>query len=239
MRVALLLAVAPAAAQQTDQPTRPLEEILQRAAEKESAYATAHALYAYRLVVKVQELDEASQVIGEYEQQSEVSFDPSGRRKQRLLGNPHNDLAYLKISRIELEDLEGLPLYILTPQQIPEYDVTYLGRERVGEVDTYLLRLAPKGVAHAGDRLFEGLIWVDARQLDIVRAFGRLLPPRTSNVFKGLFQRMDVYRQPVDDVLVPTYARSDDVIRALGEQAVNAKLIVRFADHERVRQPAK
>ena len=218
------------------EPNLPLEEIVQRFAQKESEYAGAHSGYEYQLTVRVQELDETGSVIGEFEQEGTVGFDARGRRSLRLSGNPRSDLIHLGIQRIQLEDLSRLPLFLLRPEEIEKYDFTYLTRERVDEIDTYLFRMRPKGVPRITENLFEGVVWVDASQLDIVRAQGRLVPAHTDGPLGRYFQRMEIYRQPVDEFLFTTFVRSDDIIRAVGgEGTVRARLIVRFSGHKRIR----
>jgi len=98
---------------QGEAPTQPLEEIVRQFAAKEEAYARAHALYRYRLSVKVQEVDEDNQLAGEFEQVADVGFDPSGRRRLTLVGNPRTDLSKFGLTRVELDDLDFIPLFIL------------------------------------------------------------------------------------------------------------------------------
>jgi len=223
----------PAAAPQAPQPKLPLEEIIRHGAEKEIEYARAHALYRYELTVRVQEIGEENRVLGGFEQAGEVDFDPSHRRRLRLKGKPRTDLLHLSIARVELADLEFVPLFILKPDDIPHYDITYLGRERLDEVDTYFFRLAPKGIVRLPDRLFEGIIWMDADKLDIVRAHGRSLPAQSSGVFGGYFQRLELFREPVEDSLFTTFVRAQDVISARGE-TVRAQLTLRFSNYQRL-----
>ena len=220
------------------EPPLPLDEIVRRFAEKEQEYARAHALYRYQLSVKIQEIGEDNRVVGEFEQDSEVDFDPSGRRRARLRANPRTDLLHLGITRVELDDLEWVPLFILAPKEIPDYEITYLARERLDEVDTYLFRLEPRHPPRVGERFFEGIVWVDAGKLDIVRAHGRSLPgPAERGALRGYFQRLEIFRQPVDAYLFPTYVRADDVV-AVNKKPIRARLLLRFTNHERVRQPA-
>ena len=222
---------------QGEPPSLPEAEIVRRFAEKEDDYARAHSLYRYRLSLKIQELGDDDRVLGEFEQLAEVGFDAAGRRTARLLANPRTDLVYLGVTRVELEDLDFVPLFILSPKDIPDYDVRYLAHERLDEVDTFLFRLEPRRPVRPGERFFEGIVWVDAEKLDIVRALGRSLPPRTGGLFKGYFQRLEVYREPVDTYLFPTYARADDTLTAVGRN-IRARLILRFTDHQRVGEPA-
>lgn len=224
-------------APQGEPPSLPLEEIVRRFAEKEQEYARAHSLFRYRLSVKIQEIGDDDRIVGEFEQVSEVDFDRSGRRLARLVENPHADLLHLGVRQVELDDLLFVPLFILSPEDIPEYEITYVTRERVDEVDTYLFRLKPNHPPRPGQRLFDGIVWVDADKLDIVRAHGRSLPARTGGAFKEYFQRVEVFRQPVDDYLFPTYVRAEDVI-AVYQKPTRARLVIRLTNHERVREPA-
>jgi hypothetical protein len=230
-----LLVLVPGAAQA---PKQPLEEIVQHFAQKEEEYAAAHALYQYRLRIRIQEIDKEGSVLGEFEQVSEVGFDRSGRRVARLAANPRTDLLHLSIQRLELEDLSRVSLFVIHPEQIPDYTITYVTRERLDEVDTYLFRLQPKRPAHGRESFFDGIVWVDAQQLDIVRVHGRSLPARGVGPLGKYFQRLEIFREPVDDYLFPTYVRADDVITAAGGQTVRARLIIRFTNHERVRDPS-
>ncbi|MFQ5777379.1 MAG: hypothetical protein ACE5IP_05180 [Terriglobia bacterium] len=234
--VALFLLMAPAAVPQSQEPSQPLDEIVRHFAQKEEDYARAHALYNYQLRIRIQEIAEDNRVVGEFEQVSRVEFDRSGRRVAQVLENPHVDLAHLGVSRVELSDLEFVPLFILGPDDIPDYKVTYLARERLDEVNTYLFRLTPARVARPGDHLFEGIVWVDAQKLDIVRALGRTVPVRATGALNGYFRRVEIFREPVDDSLFTTFVRADDVL-AVQDVPIRARLVLRFSKHERVREP--
>jgi hypothetical protein len=232
--VALLLSGAPAVPQ-GEQPKQPLDEVVRHFAQKEAEYATAHRFYDYELSVRVQEVDGEGNVVGEFEQVGEVHLDASGRRRLRLEGNPRIDLTKLEISRLELGELEFIPLFIdLSAEQLPNYDVTYLTSERVDEVDTFLFRLQPSRPVRPGETLFEGIVWVDAGKLDIVRLHGRWLPVRSMGALKEYFRRVEVFREPVDGYLFPTFVRADDVL-AVRDFPLNARLVVRFRNHKRRR----
>lgn len=232
----LLLLHSSPAEPQGKAPAKPLEEIVQHFAAKESEYAAAHGLYRYRLTVRVQELGEENRVLGEFEQVGDVDFDPSGRRRMHLVENPRSDLLYLNIPRVELSDLEFVPLFVAPPADIPKYDITYVDRERVGEVDTYLFRLQPKEVVRLPEELFEGVVDVDVEHLDIVRALGRLLPVRGGGVFGDYFKTVELFREPVDGYLFTTFVRAEDVFSARGE-TVRIRLTLRFSNYTRVREP--
>ena len=205
---------------------------MQRFAEKESEYAAAHSRYDYNLTVRVQELDADDDVIGSFEQKGRVEFNSRGQRVLTLFSNPQSDLTRLGIQGVSLDDLVRVPLFILRPEEIEKYDITYLTSEKVDEVNTHLFRLRPKGVPRLPDIYFQGIVWVDARHFDVVRAQGRLVPAYTSGVFGRRFQTIEIFRQPVDDYLFTTYVRSDEVLLVRNGEEIRAQLVVRFDGHE-------
>lgn len=232
---ALCLAATPAAPQRQE-PGLPFDDIVRNFAEKEQDYARAHALYRYQMSVKLEELGEESAVLGEFEQTSEVDYDERGQRRARARENPRTDLLYMSVHRVDLQDMDFIPLFILAPSEISDYDIRYVTKERLDEVDTYVFRLTPRGVVRYPDRRFEGVVWVDAERLDIVRALGRSLPAQTGGVFGGYFQRMEIFREPVEGFMFPTFIRAEDTLAAR-EQSVRLRLTVRFTKHERVAPP--
>lgn len=209
---------------------RPLEEIIRHFAQKEAEYARAHALYAYRLTIKLQELGANGNVLGEFNETLAVSRSPTGRRIDRVVEEPKSSLQHLAISRLELFDLRDVPLFTVSPEDLHLYQFDYLGPERVDEVDTFVFRVAPTAV-RSPRPLFEGLLWVDAEKLDVVKAFGRTLPTHGAGVLKDYFPRVEIYREPVGEYLFPTYIQGNDVLRVVGE-TVHARMILRFSQHE-------
>lgn len=230
----LLASAALASAQEPVSPPplpRPLEEIVKHFAEKELEYAQAHAQYHYRLAVKLQELDGEGAVLGEFTEVIEASLSPTGRRIDRIVKGPHSSLRHLGVARVELLDLSEVPLFTVRPADLSLYRFEYVGTEKIDEVDTFIFRVTPLSLPR--DRtLFEGLVWVDAEKLDIVKHFGRSVPGRQGGVLKQYFQRVEVYREPVDTYLFPTFVEGGDVLKVT-EETIRARLILRFSDHQR------
>lgn len=211
---------------------RPAEEIIQHLAQKEAEYAQAHAQYAYRLSIKLQEIDGEGAVVGEFNEVLQTSLSPTGRRLDRVVEGPKSSLQHLGITRVELFDLSEVPLFTVRPEDLPLYRFDYVGRERIDEVDTFIFRATPTSQPH-DKSLFEGLLWVDADKLDVVKAFGRSVPARRPGTLKNYFQRVESYRQPVDDYLFPVFIQAEDVLSVV-DQTLRARMILRFTDHQRV-----
>ncbi len=231
----LFCALALAPAQETPPPQaglpRPLEEIVRHFAEKELEYARAHAQYNYRLAIKIQEIDGDGSVRGEFREVIEASVSPTGRRIDRIVEGPASTLQHLGIQKLELFDLSEVPLFTVSPEDLTLYRFEHVGSERLDEVDTFIFRATPT-VQPRDKMLFEGLLWVDAEKLDVVKAFGRSVPSRRGGVVKNFFPRVEVYREPVDAYLFPTFVQGDDILRVLDEP-LRARIILRFSDHKR------
>lgn len=211
---------------------RPAEEIIQHLAQKEAEYAQAHAQYAYRLSIKLQEIDGEGAVVGEFNEVLQASLSPTGRRIDRVVEGPRSSLQHLGVTRVELADLSDVPLFTVRPEDLSLYRFDYVGREQIDEVDTFLFKATPTSLPR--DRtLFEGLLWVDADKLDVVKAFGRSVPARRAGVLKSYFQRVEIYRQPVDDYLFTVFIQAEDVLSVV-DQALRARMILRFTDHQRL-----
>src|SRR5215475_7041057 len=71
-----------------EQPTLPVDEIVRKFAEKEKEFKIARANYVYRQDNRVQTLNANDKVTGEWRQVWDITFDPSGRRVERVVQAP-------------------------------------------------------------------------------------------------------------------------------------------------------
>jgi hypothetical protein len=75
--------------------------------------------------------------------------------------------------------------------------------------------VAPK-VIEKGQRYFEGQIWVDDKDLQIVKTYGKAVPDIRGEKGKNenLFPRFETYREQIDkEYWFPTYTRALDTLR--------------------------
>src|SRR5919206_442413 len=85
---------------------------------------------------------------------------------------------------------------VLATGEIPDYDIQYLGREKVDEIGCFAFAVKPKKMT-TGKRYFEGQIWVDDRDLQIVKTYGKgvgLLKKGSDNQFP----KFETYREQID-----------------------------------------
>ena len=205
------------------------EEIIRKFAAKEADFAKARETYTYRQTVKIQELSPGGQVQGQHEMVSDIIFSTEGKRTEKVVRAPVSTL-HLLLDPGDEQDLRNVQPFVLTTEQIPEYDIRYLGRQKVDEVPCYQFAVKPKKMVQ-GKRYFEGEIWVDDRDLQIVKTFGKgvgLLKKGADNQYP----RFETYREQIDGKYwFPTYTRADDVLH-FKDMNQRLRMTVKYEDYK-------
>lgn len=153
---------------------QPVNQIIDRFAAREKEFAQAREQYTYHEAATVQTLDENGSVNGRYSESFDVTFDDQGNRITR---NEQESPSTLKvqITPEDKDDLRNRMPFVMTSDDLPEYNVDYVGQQTLGGRNTYVFNIDPKSLA--GDkRYFQGKIWVDAQDFQIVRSFGKAVP---------------------------------------------------------------
>jgi hypothetical protein len=205
------------------------QQIIEAFAAKESEFFEAWKQYTYRQVATIQVLE-----VNGYETKnermllvSEIVFDDAGNREVQAV----EKRGYLRNVTWTPEDEEvinNIQPFALTAEDLPLYRVKYEGRERVDELETYVFSVKPKSTK--GDRLyFEGRIWVDEEDLQIVRTFGRAVPQKKNN----LFPKFETLRQVVDDKYwFPAWTHADEVLD-FGQNKIRIEETITYEDYKR------
>jgi len=206
------------------------DEIIQKFAAKEADFAKARENYTYRQTVKILELDEAGGVRGKMEMVSDIIFSPEGKRTERVVRAPVSTLKNLLITPEDEQDLRNVQPFVLTTGEIPEYEIHYLGKQKADEIPCFVFAVRPKKMV-SGKRYFEGQIWVDDRDLQIVKTYGKgvgLLKKNSDNQFP----KFETYREQIDGKYwFPTYTRADDTLHfQTGPQKI--RMTVKYEDYK-------
>lgn len=210
---------------------RTVEEIIARFAAKEAEFKEAREQYTFRQHVRVQTLD-GGRVDGEYQQVVDITFDSRGRRVENVVFAPQSTLRRIGMTQEDHDDIEKRLPFVLTTEELPLYNVQYVGRQQVDELGTYVFDIAPKQM-EKNKRYFQGRIWVDDRDFQIVRTTGRSVPDIRSKHGENLFPAFTTWREQVDGrYWFPTYTRADDVLK-FTNQDVHIRIIVRYTDYRR------
>ena len=213
------------------------EEIIRQFAAKESEFQKALNHYTYRRVARVQTLDDDNKVDGEYYEVDDVIFDPSGARTEKVVYAPENSLNRVTMSPSDLQDIQhGYP-FVLTAEDIGQYDVKYVGRQKVDEVDCYVFDVSPK-VIEKKKRYLLGRIWVDSTELQIVVTNGRMVPDDTRKGSEDLHPPFMTWRQQIDGhYWFPVYTKGEGVLHFSGghgylAEDVHMRDIIKYTDYK-------
>jgi hypothetical protein len=212
------------------------QEIIQKFAAKETQFKEARDNYTYRQSIKIETLD-GHTVDGIYEQIWDVLFDDRGRRIENVVFAPQSTLQRVQMTREDFEDIRNVLPFVLTSAEIPLYDITYVGRQRQDELSTYVFDIRPKQIQQ-GKRYFDGRIWVDDHDFQIVKTSGRTVPEfRSGKKAKAgqenLFPAFITWREQVDgQYWFPTYTRADDTLHFTGSD-VHIREIIKYTNYKR------
>ena len=232
MRVLSLMILGTAgllvAADSQDPSQTQIDEIIQKFAAKETEFAKARENYTYHQTARIQELEPSGTVSGRWETVSDIVFDAAGKRNEHVTRAPVSTLSKILLTPEDLEDLRSVQPFVLTTAELPKYLIRYLGREKLDEIPCYAFAVKPKKV-DAGQRYFEGIVWVDDRDLQIVKSYGR-----GTGVFKkgNAYPKFETYREQVDGKYwFPTYTIANATLH-FPEFDQRIKQTVRYEDYK-------
>jgi hypothetical protein len=223
-------------------PAVPADQIIKQFAAKETEFQEALNHYTYRRVARVQVIDDddSAKVKGEWYEVDDVIFDPAGARTEKVVFAPASTLADAGIlmSPSDLQDIQhGYP-FVLTTADLPQYDVKYVGKQQVDQVDCYVFEVSPKQILK-GKRYLDGRIWVDATDLQIVVTNGRMVPDDTKRGQEDLHPPFMTWRQQVDGhYWFPVYTKGEGILHFTGgygalDQDVHIRDVIKYTDYKR------
>ena len=219
------------------EPAMKPEEIIRQFTAKESEFQRALNRYTYRRVARVQTIDDDNKVDGEYYEVDDVIFDPTGGRTEKVVFAPENTLQRVSMSPSDLQDIQhGYP-FVLTAEDIGQYDVKYVGKQKVDEVDCYVFDVGPK-IIEKKKRYLLGRIWVDTTDLQIVVTNGRMVPDDTRKNNEDLHPPFMTWRQQVDGhYWFPVYTRGEGILHFSGgsgymAQDVHMRDTIKYTDYK-------
>lgn len=221
---ALWVSVSPAADPAPD-------EIIRKFAAKEKEFKVAREAYTYRQSVKLEELDADGSTTGKWEIVSDIIFGADNKRTEKVVRAPMITLHNLILTPQDEQDLRNVQPFVLTSDDINKYDVRYTGKDKADEIPCYKFDVRPKTMVK-GERYFEGEIWVDDRDFQIVKTFGKgvgLLKKGEDNQFP----KFETYREQIDGKYwFPTYTRANDTLH-FKTSSQRIRMTVKYQDYKR------
>src|SRR6267154_3536042 len=192
-----------------------VEEVIRKFGAAESLTKEARLRYTYKQEVLVQTLN-GKDVTGEFHELTNVSFDGKGKRQESVTFAAQSSLRGIALTPEDMEDIRVFMPLLLTHEDLPQYSLTYAGQQHVDDLDTYVFHVEPKK-EQKDRRYFQGRIWVDAQDFQLVKVCGKSGPekiPKKRGQWPDLHPTFVTYHQQVDGhYWFPAYTRSDDTLR--------------------------
>ncbi len=179
-------------------------------AARESEFARARESYTFRQTVKVDTSPrDTGKPDGEYQQVTDITFNKDGKREEHVVFAPQNTLERVIMSPTDFEEIEHRLPFILTTEDLPKYDISYLGRQKVDDLETYVFTAGPRTI-EKGKHYFEGKVWVDQQDFQIVLVNGKTVPQDTRRGHEDLQPPFTTYYEQIDGKYwFPTYTKAE------------------------------
>jgi len=213
-------------------------EIIERMGKRETEFATARASYTFRQDVRTQTIsDDTGRPDGEYHQITDITFDKDGRRMEHVVFAPQNTIERVIMTEEDFKEIEHRLPFILTTPELADYNITYLGKQHVDELDTYVFDVGPKALVK-GHHYLQGKVWVDQEDNEIVLVNGISVPQDTRKGHEDLQPPYTTYYAQVDGKYwFPVYTLAEGVLHFAAQngalsQDVHIKTVVKYSDYK-------
>jgi hypothetical protein len=216
-----------------------VERIIREFTIKEATFRAALNQYSFKREAIVQTIGMGGQISGEYRRVSRFVFDDSGKRYEKILLFPLPTLTEIELSAEDLEDLGGVQTFALEPSKINLYNITYVGKEKIDELNCYVFDVEPKVMPDpkkTKERFFKGRIWVDDVDVQVVKVRGKGVPEKKNE----RYPTFETYREQIDGKFwFPTYTYADEELIFSNGNVVHLRMRITFNEFVRPRAKVK
>jgi TonB family protein len=214
------------------------ERIINAFTAKETQFRRALTQYSFKRDALIQSIGLGGQVVGEYHRVSTFTFDDQGNRYEKISFFPMSSMSEV-VTPEDLDDLGGIQPFALEPSKLPQYNIKYVGKDKIDELDLYVFDVTPKAIPDpkkTKERLFIGRVWVDQQDLQIVKTRGKGVPETKINKFPIV----ETYREHIDGrYWFPTYSYADEELVFDSGATLHLRMQVRYMDFTPARATVK
>lgn len=205
-----------------------IDDIVAKFAAKEADFAKARGNYTYRQTARVMTLNDSGATTGKWEEVTDIVFAGDGRRIEKVAYAPMSTLTAIQLDPGDMQDLREVQPFVLTTNELSKYYIRYLGHDQLDEISCYAFAVKPKKM-ESGQRYFEGEVWVDDKDMQIVKSYGRGV-----GVTHGDYQypKFETYREQIDGKYwFPTYTIANTTLH-FKENDQRVKMVVKYEDYK-------
>lgn len=208
-----------------------IDRILKKTTDNEGSFREALSNYVFDRSATVQTIGMGGQITGTFRRDSFMTFTQDGKRFERITFAPVSTLTEISVTPEDIEDLGGVNPFALEPRNFSQYRFTYLGKEKIDELDLYVFEVEPKVMPDPkkGIRLFTGRIWIDDQDLMIVKSKGKGVPETKNNKYPIV----ETWRENVDGKYwFPSLSLANDELVFGSGLAVKLRMRVRYDNYK-------
>ena len=211
---------------------QPPGDLARLAAQREAETETERNEYTYRQTVTLDEMDAKGAARGQYREVRDVIFSPTHERSETLIGKPLLNLKNLILTGQDFDDIRNIQPLVLTSDRLPRYETKFRGEEPMDGLDCWVLQVRPRQILE-GQRFFDGLLWIEKKEYNIIRMEGRAVPEIRTTKTENLFPRFTTIRKPVDGKhWFPAGTYADDTLHFKGG-AIRERLQIVYSQYKR------
>jgi TonB family protein len=214
-----------------------VDRVIQAFTSKEIEFRRALNSYSFKRDALVQKIGMGGQVTGEYHRVSTFTFDDQGNRYEKISFFPMSTMP--EITQADIDDMGGVKPFALEPSKVDQYNIRYVGKEKIDELNLFIFDVTPKVVpkfSKTSERFFSGRIWVDDKDLQIVKTKGKGVPEDKNNKFPTV----ETYREHIDGrYWFPTYSYADEELIFENGYSLHVRIKIRYTDFTPTRATLK
>ena len=208
-----------------------IDRIVKSFTANEAAFRDALRGYVFNRSATIQTIGMGGQVSGMYRRDSFINLTPEGLRSEKITYEPVSTLTDITVTAADIDNLSGVDPFAIDPGLADKYSFTFLGMEKIDELNLYVFDVAPKGSLDPKkikQHFFSGRIWVDDGDLTIVKSKGKAVPEQKNEKFPVL----ETWRENVDGKYwFPSLTKGDDELVFDSGQVVKVRVRVKYSGY--------
>ena len=208
-----------------------IDRIVKAFTANETQFRNALNSYNFNRSASISTVGMGGQISGTYRRDSALTLTEDGRRLEKILYAPVSTLKELTVSEADIDNFSGVDQFAIEPAIAANYNFTYVGKEKIDELNLYVFDVSLKvmpDLKRVKQRFFGGRVWVDDRDLMIVKTKGKAFP-----VPKGeQFPVVETWRENVEGKYwFPSYSIANDELVFASGQAVKVRMKVTYTNY--------
>lgn len=213
-----------------------IDRIIKKFSENEFNFRQALGIYAFNRDAKVQTVGLGGQITGTFIRNSYMTFNQDGTRFEKILYAPISTLKGITVSPEDIENLGGVDPFAIEPKSLSNYNFTFLGKEKIDELNLYVFDVSPKVLPNpkkSPQKFFQGRIWVDDRDLMIVKSKGKAVPEgKDMSGIEQVFPVVETWRENIDGKYwFPAFSNSDDDLVFSSGDVIKIRFRVKYYNY--------